>query len=218
MYIRGRPRWATCWMPSASRVRTSTSRSAWPTSSRRCAYPSSGRSSTCATALTWSTDLTHHLCSNNMSKLIHELYGQPDGGAAGALLDADCFEYFLRALILGALLLPQALQPPQAAVAVARGARQRVHAGGGGAQCAHEDLHRHEQSPRGVPHPRHLLQLQGRRRVYCEERDPQLSFSSPTSAADATASSLMSPTATGCTSTRRATSSSGRTSTSGPRC
>ena len=28
----------------------------------------SGRSSTCATALTWSTDLTHHLCSNNMSK------------------------------------------------------------------------------------------------------------------------------------------------------
>ena len=43
----------------------------------------SGRSSTCATALTWSTDLTHHLCSNNMSKLIHELYGQPDGGAAG---------------------------------------------------------------------------------------------------------------------------------------
>ena len=58
----------------------------------------SGRASTWVTALTWSTDLTHHLCSNNMSKLIHELYGQPDEGAAGALLDADCSEYlFARA-------------------------------------------------------------------------------------------------------------------------
>ena len=50
---------------------------------------------------------------------------------------------------------------------------------------------------------------------YNENRDPQLS-SSPTSAACATTSSSMSPTATGCTSSTRATSSSGPPL--GPRC
>ena len=44
-------------------------RSAWPTSTRRCTCPTIGRASTsCATALTWSTDRMHHLYSNNMFK------------------------------------------------------------------------------------------------------------------------------------------------------
>mmetsp|Transcript_19761 Transcript_19761/g.45507 ORF Transcript_19761/g.45507 Transcript_19761/m.45507 type:complete len:206 (+) Transcript_19761:2617-3234(+) len=53
---------------------------------------------------------------------------------------------------------------------MARGARQRGRAGGGRAQRAHEDLHRHEQPARGVPRLEQLLRLQGGRRVLREAR------------------------------------------------
>ena len=147
----------------------------------------------CETASTWSTDLTHYLYSNYVSKYI-EIYVRKVNPmnvpqVAAALLDADCSKDFVRALILSV----RPMAPYEQLVEeVEPWLEARVHEDVREA-AVHNALMKIYIDMNNRPEEYLTTNIYYDSKVvgeYNEKRDPQLS-SSPTSAACATTSSSM---------------------------